>query len=63
MWIRAVLVAVLVILLIVFIRKRLLTDKKYPNRIPLHALAAKFIQSGLRVDPDMFMEVLFFLNR
>ncbi|XP_060098707.1 cytochrome P450 2J5-like [Heteronotia binoei] len=57
MWIRAILVAVLVCLLILHFLKGLQIQKKYPPGPPLYVIAAKFIQDGFRVHPDMFAEV------
>ncbi|XP_015282940.1 PREDICTED: cytochrome P450 2C14-like [Gekko japonicus] len=57
MWIRAILVAVLVCLLILHLLKLLRTNKKYPPGPPLYITAAKFIKAGFQVHPDMLAEL------
>ncbi|XP_060098708.1 cytochrome P450 2J5-like [Heteronotia binoei] len=52
MWIRAILGAVLVCLLILYFLKRLQTQKKYPPGLPLYVTVLKFIQAGFRIQPD-----------
>ncbi|XP_060098713.1 cytochrome P450 2J2-like [Heteronotia binoei] len=56
MWIRAILVAVLVCLLILHFVKWLQNQKKYPPGPPLYLVAAKFMQSGFKVHPEMLTE-------
>lgn len=63
MWIRAILVAVLVGLLIRYFLKLLNMYKMYPPGPPVLLIAVKFIMAGFRVYPEMFSEVPFSLNK
>ncbi|XP_060098711.1 cytochrome P450 2J5-like [Heteronotia binoei] len=57
MWIRAILGAVLVCLLILHFLKRLQTQKNYPPGPPLYITALRFIQAGFRIQPDTFTKL------
>ncbi|XP_060098712.1 cytochrome P450 2C3-like [Heteronotia binoei] len=57
MWIRAILGAVLVCLLILYFLKRLQMQKKCPPGPPLYVTAATFIQAGFKLQPDMFTKL------
>ncbi|XP_054839126.1 cytochrome P450 2C3-like isoform X2 [Eublepharis macularius] len=56
MWIRAVLIAVLVCLLILLFLKLLQSWKKYPPGPPMLLSAVKIVQCGFRIHPDILVE-------